>query len=1200
MQRAKFRSSEAHIRAIIDSTPDAFVAVNLQGTVAAFNRAAETLFGLPASAMLGHPVAQSRLPEALRRCFAVSLRRASAGEPIAEKCLEIEGLRDGQQAFVAEASLFTAGTGKHAVLAARLHDITHRRQAEEKTKRLSRILKTMAEGNQALVRATSEDELFQAMCRVIVESGGYRMAWIGRVEHDEEKSVRPVAHAGHEAGYLALAKISWGDNPYGRGPSGMSIRTGTPQFNNDITDNPVMGPWRELALERGYLSSISLPLKDKAGVFGALTIYASEPRAFGPDEVALLVELAGDVSYGVTALRTRREHGEMEQTLRLIAERRQAEDALRESEERYRLLVEQSADGIFSADAHGRCTDINTAGCAMLGYARDEILGRSIADIIESDEIPRIEPETARLASGKAVRSEWRFRRKDGSAFVGEVLGRRLPDGRIQAFARDITARRRAEEATARLAAIVASSADAIMSKTLDGTVTSWNESATRLFGYSEEEMVGQSIRRLIPPDRQGEEEVILARIGAGEDIEHYETVRLHKDGHPIDVSVGVSPIRNAAGKVTAVSKIVRNITARKQAEAERSEREKRDRYFLGLEKRLRGAASAREAVSAACEALGRELGAAFAGVGELQPDGVHTIVESAWSASGDATPLLGRYHSIGAKRIAELLAGGATTVEDVLTDPRLAGDEGAQRVYREFGARSSIDVPLMRDGPPRAFLFIGGLSPRVWTDAEVALARETLDRAWQALERARAEEALRESEERLRHLGDSLPDSAVYRYAHGADGVPRFEYLSAGIEQLNGVRVEDVLRDAGVLIGQILPEYLPQLVEAGQRSAREMSDFKVEVPMRRPDGEVRWMRLQSRPHRLEDGSVRWDGVQTDITERRRAGQALRESEARLRAFMSATSDVVYRMSPDWTELRQLDGRGFIADTEQPSEAWLTEYIHPDDQAHVWQAIEKAIETKTVFDLEHRIKRTDGTLGWTHSRAIPLLDAKGEIVEWFGAASDITERKRHEEHIDMLMHEVNHRAKNMLAVVLAVARQTLATRPEDFIGRFGERIQAMSASQDLLVKNEWRGVDIEELVRSQIAHFKDLIGTRIALEGPPLFISASAAQTIGMALHELATNAGKYGALSNSDGRLEVGWNHECAEGEEETFAMSWREQGGPPVAAPAKRGFGSTVISRMAMESLDAKVDLDFAPEGLSWRLQCAAKEVIDRSSEV
>ena len=125
--------------------------------------------------------------------------------------------------------------------------------------------------------------------------------------------------------------------------------------------------------------------------------------------------------------------------------------------------------------------------------------------------------------------------------------------------------------------------------------------------------------------------------------------------------------------------------------------------------------------------------------------------------------------------------------------------------------------MPLTRKGKPRAFLFVAGTAPRNWTEAEAALARKTLDRAWQAVEKGQAD-ALRESEERLRHLGDSLPGCAVYRYAHEADGSPRFLYISAGIQQLNGVRVEDVLRDAGVLLGQILPDYLPGYIDAERR----------------------------------------------------------------------------------------------------------------------------------------------------------------------------------------------------------------------------------------------------------------------------------------------------------------------------------------------------------------------------------------------
>ena len=219
----------------------------------------------------------------------------------------------------------------------------------------------------------------------------------------------------------------------------------------------------------------------------------------------------------------------------------------------------------------------------------------------------------------------------------------------------------------------------------------------------------------------------------------------------------------------------------------------------------------------------------------------------------------------------------------------------------------------------------------------------------------------------------------------------------------------------------------------------------------------------------------------------------------------------------------------------------------------------------------------------------------GEEMLYTVIMRDIAERKRHEEHTQLLMREINHRAKNMLSVVQSIARQTAAITPGDFIGRFGERIQALSASQDLLVQNEWKGVDIAALAQSQLAHFKGLIGTRIALKGPALLISAAAAQTVGMALHELCTNAGKYGALSSGEGRVEVAWSLEHAEGEEGAFEMSWREEGGPAVTAPAKRGCGSIVIQRLVRESLDAEVDLDFAATGLSWRLRCPVKEVVD-----
>jgi two-component sensor histidine kinase len=146
------------------------------------------------------------------------------------------------------------------------------------------------------------------------------------------------------------------------------------------------------------------------------------------------------------------------------------------------------------------------------------------------------------------------------------------------------------------------------------------------------------------------------------------------------------------------------------------------------------------------------------------------------------------------------------------------------------------------------------------------------------------------------------------------------------------------------------------------------------------------------------------------------------------------------------------------------------------------------------------------------------------------------------------------------------------------------------------VQSEWRGVDMEDLVRKQLAHFHDLIGSRITLEGPPLHLSATASQSIGMALHELSTNASKYGALSDTEGRIMIAWRVEPSEENDGNCVFTWVESEGPPVARPSRRGFGSKVLVTMPELELDADVRLDYAPEGLNWRLACSAMRVMDR----
>jgi two-component sensor histidine kinase len=207
----------------------------------------------------------------------------------------------------------------------------------------------------------------------------------------------------------------------------------------------------------------------------------------------------------------------------------------------------------------------------------------------------------------------------------------------------------------------------------------------------------------------------------------------------------------------------------------------------------------------------------------------------------------------------------------------------------------------------------------------------------------------------------------------------------------------------------------------------------------------------------------------------------------------------------------------------------------------------------------------------------------------------VTDQKAHQEQIHLLMREINHRAKNMLSLVQAIARQTAAPEPEDFIEHFTERIQALAANQDLLVRNEWQGVDVEDLVRAQLAHFADLVETRITAHGPPLRLNAAAAQAIGLAIHELSTNAGKYGALSVDTGHVDVCWRLDG-----DVFAMSWTEFNGPPVSSPERCGFGTTVITSMVKQTVNGEVRLDYLPSGVVWHLTSPAANALERGKVV
>jgi len=318
-------------------------------------------------------------------------------------------------------------------------DITERKRAEENLVRMNRILAMLSASKQALMRANDEIALLNEICKICVELGGYRMAWVGVAEEDEAKTVRPIAHRGFEDGYLDKVKISWADVDTGRGPTGLSIRTRQPAIARNIPTETQYAPWRSDAIKRGYASSSSFPLFIRDRVFGALCMYAAAPDAFNQQEIDLLTELAENISYGLDTLQTR-------------AARKRMEEALQRSETLFRAITEQSGEGIALLDNDGDFVIVNPAFCQMTGYSEAELITMKVYDLRPAKSEPSL---FLKVRSGQSAKSEVDLKKKDGALFWAEISADpiQLADqNMILGVIRDITERKRMEAELERLA----------------------------------------------------------------------------------------------------------------------------------------------------------------------------------------------------------------------------------------------------------------------------------------------------------------------------------------------------------------------------------------------------------------------------------------------------------------------------------------------------------------------------------------------------------------------------------------------------------------------------------------------------------------------------------------------------------------------------------------------------------------------------
>lgn len=354
--------------------------------------------------------------------------------------------------------------------------------------------------------------------------------------------------------------------------------------------------------------------------------------------------------------------------------------------------------------------------------------------------------------------------------------------------------------------------------------------------------------------------------------------------------------------------------------------------------------------------------------------------------------------------------------------------------------------------------------------------------------------------------------------------------------------------------------------------------------------GEVRWIAARGAPVPVaSDEPLRLIGVIYDVTASKEAEEALRSSEERFQLAMGAVSGLIYDWDVKSGQVYRSGGvfdlLGVPPEEVEPTRQWWIDRLHPEDRDAVLAQMDAWLAgDEEYYDHEYRMRRGDGQ--WVHvwDQGRILRDAVGNPVRVVGSRADISERKRAEERQRLLMAELDHRVKNILANVGAIAHRTSqrGASIQDFIASLEGRIRAMATAHSLLSATRWEGAHLNALVTEVLAPFVSPTRRNVRFGGPEVVLTPKAAQSLALGLHELVTNAAKHGALSTPSGRIAATWEI-VANSEQHLLRLHWQESNGPRVAEPKEKGFGLTVLQDMLCQDLSAQVACDFPPAGVS-----------------